>query len=381
MTTDATLSAAISRHQVTISQNDYDQMRMLVRDLDRLSTLPGYHALLADRLPEVAAFDPGQQAVLLGYDFHLTADGPRLIEVNSNAGGLLLAARAMHGQELVRFGELDQILWTAFCAEYAACSHEANAVPQHIAIIDETPEEQFLYPELEAFAALFRARGCQVVITDPTQLSADHNGLCHDGQKIDLIYNRHCDFLLKSSALAEIRAAYLNGSVCLTPNPRGFALLSDKERLVCWSAAAWLQQAGLEPATARRIATLVPEAHLLADLDPDECWQQRKQRVFKPVDAYASRGVYTGEKLSRKKFAELDPATTLVQQLAPPSLTATADGNFKTDLRLFARRDQIIALTARLYRGQVTNLRTEGGGFAAVQITAEAPHADVTIPA
>jgi hypothetical protein len=44
------------------------------------------------------------------------------------------------------------------------------------------------------------------------------------------------------------------------------------------------------------------------------------------------------------------------------------DDPMKTDLRLFAYRDQLLGVTARLYRGQVTNLRTPGGGFAAVKI-------------
>src|SRR5258705_419647 len=33
---------------------------------------------------------PGNRGVFMGYDFHLTQDGPRLIEINTNAGGALL---------------------------------------------------------------------------------------------------------------------------------------------------------------------------------------------------------------------------------------------------------------------------------------------------
>ncbi len=40
----------------------------------------------------------------------------------------------------------------------------------------------------------------------------------------------------------------------------------------------------------------------------------------------------------------------------------------KTDLRLYAYRNRVLGVTARLYRGQVTNLRTPGGGFARVRI-------------
>jgi hypothetical protein len=80
--------------------------------------------------------------------------------------------------------------------------------------------------------------------------------------------------------------------------------------------------------------------------------------------------VLVGEKISRKRYDELDPATTLVQQLVAPSLTMAAEDEkpMKTDLRLFVYRDRILGIGARLYRGQVTNLRTEGGGFARVKV-------------
>ena len=40
----------------------------------------------------------------------------------------------------------------------------------------------------------------------------------------------------------------------------------------------------------------------------------------------------------------------------------------KTDLRLYAYRNRVLGVTARLYHGQVTNLRTPGGGFARVRL-------------
>jgi len=73
-------------------------------------------------------------------------------------------------------------------------------------------------------------------------------------------------------------------------------------------------------------------------------------------------------KISRKRFDQIPPATTLVQELVPPSLTEVPNFEpMKTDLRLYAYRDQALGVTARLYRGQVTNMRTPGGGFARVK--------------
>jgi hypothetical protein len=57
----------------------------------------------------------------------------------------------------------------------------------------------------------------------------------------------------------------------------------------------------------------------------------------------------------------------LIQQRIPASITRISDElSFKTDFRLFVYRCQVLAVSARLYQGQVTNLRTENGGFAKV---------------
>ncbi len=76
-----------------------------------------------------------------------------------------------------------------------------------------------------------------------------------------------------------------------------------------------------------------------------------------------------GKGITRKRFAELDPDTTLVQELVSPSLVSDEDGrDFKVDLRLYVYRDRLLGITSRIYQGQVTNLRTEGGGFAPVRV-------------
>jgi hypothetical protein len=46
----------------------------------------------------------------------------------------------------------------------------------------------------------------------------------------------------------------------------------------------------------------------------------------------------------------------------------TSEGTraMKFDVRAYAYRDEILLLGARAYQGQVTNLRTPGGGFSAI---------------
>lgn len=76
-----------------------------------------------------------------------------------------------------------------------------------------------------------------------------------------------------------------------------------------------------------------------------------------------------GKGITRQRFADLDPETTLVQKVVAPSVEISPEGEkFKVDLRLFVYRNHLLGVGARLYQGQVTNLKTVGGGFAPVKI-------------
>jgi hypothetical protein len=223
---------------------------------------------------------------------------------------------------------------------------------------------------MKAFAELFESWGVPTMIVEPQQLQASVDGVFCEGERVDLVYNRHCDFYLESKDMADLRAAYLAHNVCLTPNPHMYGLLADKRRMVLWSDPDARSALGLSDAEHRLLDETVPVSRLLSDIDPAQIWAERKRSVFKPVDSFGSRGVLLGEKISRKRFNELPAETTLVQQLVPPSMTDLSNGEqMKTDFRLYAYRNRALGVTARLYRGQVTNLRTPGGGFAAVRIS------------
>ena len=358
----------LSPATVTLPRPALRQMAGLVRLLDHLSRQPAYREAVAAELPEVARFDPGHAAVMMGYDFHLTPSGPRLIEVNTNAGGALPAWLAGHPGTPWP-DRLKRRLLATFAAEMQAWSHGAVPKPRRIAILDENPAQQFLYPEMQAFAELFREGGVAAAVVAPEALAASAAGVSIAGAPVDLVYNRHCDFTLDTPELAGLRAAYLAGTVCLTPNPCIYALLADKRRLARWRDAQLHAMCGLTVAERALLLAVVPECRLLGAVDREQLWRERDGWVFKPVDRYGSRGVLVGEKMTRGRFDQLEPAATLVQRLVIPSMTEVPGfGPMKTDIRLFAYRDRVLGITARLYRGQVTNLRTPGGGFAAVKI-------------
>ncbi|MGJ0486943.1 MAG: hypothetical protein ACR65R_20750 [Methylomicrobium sp.] len=346
-------------------------MIQVVRLLHRLSENPAYRKYLGSVLPISARFDPGYQAVMMGYDFHLTETGPKLIEVNTNAGGLWYASLCYYPEAAGFPGRLGAKLLETFCKDYARFRNDPAARPKTIVILDEKPAEQPLYSEMQVFAALFRAAGIEAVIVDPEAIEARGTCLYFDGKPVEMIYNRHCDFYLQAPELEKIRSAYLTGQVCLTPNPHAYGLLGDKRRMTLWWQPAVMRGFGLSEPELAILAETVPETRLLASLSPEERWSTRKQWVFKPDTGYASRGVYVGEKLTKHKLAELDPENTLIQRRIRPSLTVGENRQaFKTDYRLFAYRDLALALSARIYQGQVTNLRTENGGFAKVRLSA-----------
>lgn len=363
---------AVTTSPVDLPRSALVRMSRLVRLLFRLSSDPAYRALVGGEVPETGRFDPGHDAVMMGYDFHLEGDRPKLIEVNTNAGGALLAYLAHHpSAEMAREllpARLRREFLHSFAEETVRFSRGKAERPRTLLILDEEPERQFLYQEMLIFAELFREWGIRTWIADPARLCAAEDGIFVEGEKIDLVYNRHTDFYLETSAMEGIRRAYLAGAVCLTPNPFVYALLADKRRMTLWSDPDALASLGLREEEIRLLQETVPESRLLCGLDRETLWRDRSRWVFKPVSRFGSRGVFLGRKISRTRFEELPPEETLVQREVPPSEHLTGGGAMKTDFRLYVYRTRTLGVAARLYQGQVTNLRTPGGGFAPVRI-------------
>ncbi|APG28545.1 hypothetical protein A7E78_12250 [Syntrophotalea acetylenivorans] len=359
----------ISSTTVELPRPALREMVRLMRALYALGHLPAYRERVLPQLPSVARFDPGHDAVMMGYDFHLTEEGPRLIEVNTNAGGGLLAYQAQYGFKGEGSTDLDRLQRGFLVSFGEELARHGRSGLKRVAIIDETPSEQFLYHEMLTYADLLQQQGIDAQVVDPSALQADENGVLLQGQTVDLVYNRHCDFYLDSEAMSGLRAAYLAQKVCLTPNPFVYGLLADKRRMILWSDPAFLAELGLSDRGVDLLLRTVPQSRLLADVDVEQAWQQRKQLAFKPVTRFGSRGVLLGRKISRKRFDELTPDETLVQQLVPPSEVTAENGEvMKADFRLFAYRNRLLGVAARLYQGQVTNMRTPGGGYAPVRI-------------
>jgi hypothetical protein len=342
--------------------------------LERIVGRPVYRDAVLAWAPDAAHFDPGSPGGLLGLDFHLTADGPRLIEVNTNPGGVLINAlvaeaqdcclpeqHAHHGTRPVRQAVLDVLR-----AEWRA--QRGDAPLRRMAIVDEAPARQYLYPEFLMFHQLLREHGHDAVICDPAALHHDAGALHVHGTPIDFVYNRLTDFALATPPSAALRSAYLAGDVAVSPHPRAHALHADKRALTLLGDPAFLRDAGLDEADIATLSAAVPETRIVTPDARDALWADRRHWFFKPAAGFGSRASYRGDKLTRRVWDEIAQGTYVAQRIVPPSERALPGdgGRLKVDLRCYAYRGRVLLFAARTYQGQTTNFRTPGGGFAPV---------------
>lgn len=367
-----------SNAPVFISESETAEMLRIVRAIEVATRLPGYRRAAFSWAPELAQRDFGPRGVFMGFDFHVAAAGPRLIEINTNAGGAFLnalladAQRACCAEVEAALGKIsnanfESALLSMFQSEFRLQRH--GGALSRIAIIDDRPEEQYLYPEFLLAQRFFVKRGIEAVIADAGQLRYARGTLTIDGQPIDLVYNRLVDFSLDRPEHEALRAAYLDNAVVVTPNPHVHALYADKRNLALLSDIATLCDWGLPPTMAEDL-TGVPHTVVVTSDNAAQLWERRKTLFFKPVSGYGSKGVYRGDKITKGVWAEVIEGGYVAQDFAAPGermvkLDGTPEPR-KTDVRLYVYDGQLLLTAARLYQGQATNFRTAGGGFAPV---------------
>jgi hypothetical protein len=337
---------------VFVADSVVQQQQQLISAIESVVTLPSYQQYVLAFAPDSAQFEPKARGVFLGYDFH----GTQLIEINTNAGGAMLNALLLPEQDIAA------AVMTMFQAEWQA--ERGSQTLRTIAIIDEQPETQFLFPEFILFKQLFEQQGIKTVICDPSELSYRDGSLWHENLAIDLIYNRLTDFALEEAEQHALRCAYLEGAVVLTPHPRAHALYADKRNLAVLTDKTLLQTLGVDEQTIRLLLAGIAHTVRVNTKDADSLWAERKRLFFKPTKGYGSKAVYRGDKLTKRVFADILANDYVAQTQVPPN----ESGTLKFDIRQYAYRDQLLLTSSRLYQGQTTNFRTVGGGFARVEI-------------
>lgn len=342
---------------VTVTRADLDSMARTIAAIERVAALPGYQQRVLGWASGLASHRIPAQGVFFGYDFHLTRDGPKLIEINTNAGGALLAARQA----------ADTAAEEAFIEMFRT---EAQCRLDRVAIVDRDPSRQYLYPEFLLFRDLFESHGISAEICSPETLEIHRGQLWSGTGKVDLVYNRLTDFALAEPESAAVQRAWLESAAIVTPHPRAYALFADKRNLTVLSDRALLAEWTVDRETRETLLSAIPLTERVWSGQAEQLWQRRRELFFKPCQGYGSRAAYRGDKLTRRVFDEILAGGYVAQQLVPPStvpvLLDTSTVELKADIRCYAYAGRMQLVCARLWQGQTTNFRTPGGGFARV---------------
>ena len=362
-----------------VSEQNLLSMLTTVQAVERVSRLAAYQEVLSSA-PEIARHDFGPLGVFMGYDFHLTPGGPKLIEINTNAGGAFLNAALLNAQRACCKEVNDRFLLPdgkGFETGIAAMFRnewrlQGKTVPlRTIAIVDTKPEQQYLYPEFVLAKAMLERHGFEVHIFDPAELTFSDGALRAGDRTIDLVYNRLVDFTFDKPEHDILRRAYAEGAVVVTPGPHHYALLANKSNLITLSDPEALRQMGADGADIAALIA-VPRTQAVTPENAPQIWNERKRLFFKPLGGHGGKAVYRGDKLTKSTWAEIAKGGYIAQQLVTPGERMVEIDEVhqarKMDVRLYSYGGKLLIAAARLYQGQTTNFRTPGGGFAPVFI-------------
>lgn len=360
-------------------QSARHSMLETIAAIEEVVQTPSFQAQVLESADDPLLRDRGPVGVFMGYDFHLHDGPPRLIEINTNAGGAFLNAASVRAHKAC-CAEMDPAL-----REVWSESFEANVIGmfrqewirsgrhpedlRRIAIVDQEPSDQFLYPEFLLAQRLFERHGIEAMIIDPSELQCERTSLTARGVSLDLVYNRLTDFSLSEPRNAALRQALLDDRAVITPDPRAHALYADKRNLTFLSDPDFLSGLNIGDKELSALSD-IPRAVLVRPETSDDLWRKRGRMFFKPVSGYGGKAVYRGDKITRRVWEDILQAPYIAQELATPGerrmLVEGAAVARKMDVRIYTYDGSPILAAARLYQGQTTNFRTPGGGFAPV---------------
>jgi hypothetical protein len=367
-------------HPVFVTAEHTRKMAELITAVESVVAMPAYRAEVLANAPEIARHDPhGAKGVFFGYDFHVHEHGVGLIEINTNAGGAMLNTILARAQRAccapveaifaaTDFAGFDDRIIRMFRNEW---NPAARGRPlRTIAIVDDAPEQQYLYPEFLLFQQLFTRNGLHAVITDPSALQMRDGKLWHGDLAIDMVYNRLTDFALETAPTKSLRAAYLQDAIALTPHPQAHALYADKRNLALLSDPERLTRLGVAETVQAILLASIPHTESVTESNAERLWTERRKLFFKPIAGYGGRAAYRGDKLTKRVWGEILAGEYVAQSIVLPGervMDAEDDPQIlKFDVRDYVYDGEVQWVAARLYQGQTTNFRTPGGGFAPV---------------
>lgn len=344
----------ISDFEVTLRMDVLAQAANFVRSIWNVSRLNTYQEQIKKLYPGVAWSK--NDSLFMSYDFHVDPNGNlKLIEVNTNASFMVLGSY-LYSSRGISFPvpAVDPILdLKKDILKELSLVGISSKVPFYI--VDDNPIQQKLYSEFLVTQSLFRSWGFDTKILDTSEVP--------DCQSF--VYNRSIDFLFEQPSSSSLKKGYESHQVCVSPNPKEYVLLADKQRMIEWATPGFLSSIGATEQDVKHVLDCLPQSRMTNQQDADQLWVDRKKLFFKPLRSYGSKQVYSGAKITKKVFDEIIKQDFIAQEFIPPAMVSE-QVPFKYDLRFYAYQSEIRMVIARLYRGQTTNLQTDGGGFACV---------------
>ncbi len=376
----------ISAQHFGLQKSSIEKITDFVTAIYKLRNDPSYQdfILKSHSLFEASTFvRPENYSALMSFDFHLVDDEqPKLIEINTNASSSLIINESYkaHGLQNIFEGPRQN-----FESDILACfENEFELWQRHfagpkrrlrnIAIVDHQPPTQKLYLEFLLYQELFGRAGYKCIIADPEKLELKNQRLVfEDHFEIDLVYNRHTDFYFSSPECAHLKAAYSQSLACFSPHPFEYALLADKSRLFEFSTETEILKCLLPEERDLLQTVLLKSYDVKTFADKNWLWANRKTLFFKPKRMFGGKASYRGQGITQGVFTNILTGDYLAQEFAPPSevnvqLEDKTQATFKYDLRFYVYQGRIQLALARLWRGQMTNINSVGGGLAPIFI-------------
>lgn len=377
-TPEMTWDHLVSPLEIRLSQSIFKQCQAAIQALHAVSRRPAYRELL-EAQPGISDVSSHHESVLMAYDFHTDEEGnASLVEINTNASGFMFSSlmQMVHSGDdsISGFAPLDDLKRSFERDMELARGDRPQTGSLHVAITDEDIPQQKMYSEFLMYRDWFRQLGWTAEFCEPPQFEVREQKLfTPSGTAVDLVYNRLTDFYLESPENSILAEAYRSEIACITPNPREYWLLADKQRLIQFTQKEFLESIGAsaeECAAIRRV--LIPTYEVTDFESHNEIWQQRRSLFFKPKRSHGGKSVYRGESVSRKVFERLMSEDILIQRFTPAQRVPHDDdrsvlNNWKFDLRFYVYADRIQLWAARIYQGQVTNFASPLGGFTNVR--------------
>jgi hypothetical protein len=314
--------------------------------------------------------------VLMSYDFHIDGDVPKLIEINTNAGGAFLnyelckvmqeCCTKTQRQDISHF---EEAIVAMFKEEFAKKSDKCL---ETVAIVDDAPERQFLYQEFLLCKEILERHGITTYIVDPKVMLAKGSVLYVGDVKIDLMYNRLTDFYFTEEDHKKFLQIFESNQTIITPNKDDYKLFADKINLIYLQDDEFLATI-LSKGDLTTLKRTILETVVVNPSNEAYIWENRKKYFFKPCNGFGGRGAYNGRGLTKQTWQYIKNNNYLAQEIVAANTRVTKEGDdkdvYKFDIRAYTYRGKVLLLAARMYQGQTTNFRTVGGGFAPILIT------------